>query len=990
MQKIIDHKILVLGALNLVSMCALAQERPNVIFIMADDLGFGDLECYNGKESTPHINEFARQGCLFTNAYAVASTSTPSRYSFLTGKYSWREKNTGIATGDAGMIISPETFTVADLFSQAGYVTAAFGKWHLGLGSKTGQQTWNTELDQGLTDLGFDDWHIMAATADRVPCVYIRGNSERGGRKINHGRVVNLDPKDPIRVSYTQSLGDSTWFEYPNAVKLAPRAKNDHHGATIVDSIPRIGHMIGGYAARWKDENIADTIVGNAINFIRARATAKEPFFVYMATNDIHVPRWPHDRFRGKSKMGLRGDAIMAFDWSVGKIMEALKELNIDDNTLVIISSDNGPVLDDGYDDRAEPLAQAAGHLISGGLRGGKYTSFEGGTRVPFLVRWPACVPQGKISQAMVSQVDFLGTMADLLHEKVPVGQAMDSQRETASWLGQDLEKGRDYILETTNERKVSVRTRDWKYIHTGELYKMSEAELHDDYTPIYTPVEVTNVASENEAQVRVMKKIIADEVAKAEQIQILEDAEKLLEAVKPSNVIVSELTRVDSLTRVHGLPGTPEGTQIHFKSEKVLLQIPTDIIRLTFTSTNTHPEGQMNPNKAFCPVGLAELQILDEQGEVLPLNVADFTTNNQETTEGPLSGICDGNKDTYWHSTWSEATESKPYLEIKLPKKMTTFQFSYISKHMANVPQSILVSSVKQHTEQVPGLDLPQSYLDTLQYEYDRMSEHFGEPGFVSSLNEIVLQIQTYINYKERLESNDLPVDDVLAETDLAYLTTDELNFIRTTVESVEDFEADGEKFKKIEDFLQPEPGCRYFLLNKKTNMYAGMQSSANSQRKATVTPNDPNFLWEFVYDETTRAYLLCNVNLNKPVCRKDSKETIFAKDRESADRWSVVPRKDKYYNIRIVSSSIASDRDCLNDNGQTVNAYSDEEDLSTSWKIIKVKNAETGIEQVTSGSENNRRSEVSSVYKINGQRVMTTDRGVYIVNGKKIFFSE
>ena len=496
------QKKMMLGALSLVSASVWSQQRPNVIFIMADDLGYGDLECYQGKEKTPHINAFASEGCQFMDAYAVASTSTPSRYSFLTGRYSWRENNTRIAPGDAGMIVSPDAFTVADVFSKAGYRTAAFGKWHLGLGSRTGEQTWNTELDLGLSELGFDDWQIMAATADRVPCVYIRGNSEKGGRRINHGRVVNLDPSDPIRVSYAQSLGDSTWFDYPNDVKLAPKAPKDHHGATIVDSIPRIGHMTGGYAARWKDENIADTIVGNTIDFIRSQAGSGEPFFVYMATNDIHVPRWPHARFRGKSKMGLRGDAILAFDWSVGQIMKTLKELHLDENTLVIISSDNGPVLNDGYADEAEPLAKAVGHKISGGLRGGKYTSYEGGTRVPFLVRWPGKVPQGTVSKALVSQIDFLATMGDLLQIDIPQDQAIDSKGYCDAWLGKDLEHGRDFILEATNNRRVSVRTKDWKYIPTGELYQMSEPETK-------------NVAAEHPDQVKALKKLIADEAAR-------------------------------------------------------------------------------------------------------------------------------------------------------------------------------------------------------------------------------------------------------------------------------------------------------------------------------------------------------------------------------------------------------------------------------------------------------------------------------------------
>ncbi len=968
------------GVMAFAACTALAQQRPNVIFIMADDIGYGDLECYNGKETTPHVNEFARQGCLFTDAYAVASTSTPSRYSFLTGKYSWREANTGIATGDAGMIISPETFTVADLFSKAGYCTAAFGKWHLGLGSTTGAQSWNTELDQGLTELGFDDWHIMAATADRVPCVYIRGNSEKGGRKVNHGRVVNLDPKDPIRVSYTQAIGDSTWFQFPDAVKLAPRAQNDHHGATIVDSIPRIGHMTGGYAARWKDENIADTIVANTIGFMREKAAAGEPFFIYMATNDIHVPRWPHKRFRGKSKMGLRGEAIMAFDWSVGQIMDALKALNIDDNTLVIISSDNGPVLDDGYADRAEPLAQAAGHLISGGLRGGKYTAYEGGTRVPFLVRWPGHVPQGTLSKALVSQVDFLGTMAELLGEDIPAGQGMDSRKEASAWLGKDLENGRDYVLETTNNRKVSVRTHEWKYVHTGELYKMNETELHDEYTPLYTPTEATNVAANCPEQVIEMKNIITEEAAKAE---VLDAAKELLDATKPSDITVSELTRVDSLTTADGLPGTQTGTQFRFSSKLMTLDEHTNIIRLTFTSTNTHPKGQQNGNKAYCPVGLAELGIVNESGDTLKLESSNFFTNNQEQTEGPITGICDGDVSTYWHSTWSQATTDKPYLEIRLSQTVSGFKFYFVSKHAANVPQSILISSVKQHTESVPGLQLPQSYVDTLQSAYALYAAHLGDTQQATTLNTVVSNIKTFLSYRERIASGDFLVDNAQATNDLAYLTTEEMDFIRTTVDEAKDYAADCERFKHIESFFLPETDSYYALYNKKTKMYAGMQTAENSSRRDAITDNDTYYFWIFKGDDQNGKYWLYNTGLQQPVSRKDSRESVFAKNLDAADRWILVPRDGGYFNIKIASSEIVSDRDCLNDNGQTVNAYSDDDDPSTFWQIRKKGEVVSGITPVNQ----NGKMPPTSVYNLKGQRVTDTSRGIYIVNGEKVF---
>ena len=181
-----NHLLWLAAGMTSLSLAARAQQsqRPNVIIIYADDLGYGDLSCYGAtRVSTPHIDQLAAEGCRFTNAHAVAATSTPSRYSLLTGEYSWRREGTDIARGDAGMIIRPEQYTMADLFRNAGYATGAFGKWHLGLGDKTGKQDWNAPLPTGLADIGFDYSYIMAATADRVPCVF-----------IENGQVANYDP----------------------------------------------------------------------------------------------------------------------------------------------------------------------------------------------------------------------------------------------------------------------------------------------------------------------------------------------------------------------------------------------------------------------------------------------------------------------------------------------------------------------------------------------------------------------------------------------------------------------------------------------------------------------------------------------------------------------------------------------------------------------------------------------------------------------------
>lgn len=427
-------------------MLAQQLDKPNVVVIMADDVGYGDLSCNGGKTvSTPNVERLANSGVRFTDAHAVAATSTPSRYSFLTGHYSWRRKDTGIAPGDAGMIIRPEQYTVADLFAENGYATCAIGKWHLGIGDKTGEQNWNEKITPNLSDIGFGHSYIMAATADRVPCVY-----------IENGKVANYDVSEPIEVSYSAPFpGIPTGKDNP---ELLYNLKPSHgHDQAIVNGISRIGYMKGGGKALWKDEFIADSIASHAVDFIKAHKD--EPFFLYCATNDIHVPRFPNERFRGKSDMGYRGDAILQFDWTVGQVLDALEKLGLTENTLVILTSDNGPVVDDGYKDRAVELLGE--HRPWGPYRGSKYSNFEAGTRVPFVVSWPGKVKKG-VSSALISQIDFLGTMAEMLGVTLNEEQKKDSEGYLKSWLGKS-KKGRDYVVESAGS--LSVSDGEWKYI---------------------------------------------------------------------------------------------------------------------------------------------------------------------------------------------------------------------------------------------------------------------------------------------------------------------------------------------------------------------------------------------------------------------------------------------------------------------------------------------------------------------------------------------
>jgi len=448
--KKINPVILSLSLAIPTAMQAQKNELPNVVLIYADDIGYGDLQCYGAKNvETPNVNRLADNGIRFTNAYSAASVSTPSRYGLLTGEYPWRREGTNVANGDASMIIKPEQLTVADIFKQAGYKTAAIGKWHLGLGDENGRQDWNKKIEPNLDDIGFDYSYIMAATADRVPCVF-----------IENGMVADYDSTSPIYVSYNQNFeGEPTGRENPELLYNLKHTIG--HDQSIVNGIGRIGYMKGGGKALWKDENIADSITVHAVSFINENK--EKPFFLYFATNDVHVPRFPHERFRGMTGMGMRGDAIAQFDWCVGEIIKTLEENDLLDNTLIILSSDNGPVLNDGYDDRAEELLN--GHDPMGGLRGGKYSCYEAGTRVPFIVHYPKEIKEGKVSEALVSQIDFLEVMANLINISEYKNLSPDGiGKELDTWLGKD-KKGRRYVIQMAQNQNLSYRTRKWKYI---------------------------------------------------------------------------------------------------------------------------------------------------------------------------------------------------------------------------------------------------------------------------------------------------------------------------------------------------------------------------------------------------------------------------------------------------------------------------------------------------------------------------------------------
>jgi arylsulfatase A-like enzyme len=424
--------------------------HPNIIIILADDLGYGDVGCYGAtKVSTPNIDQLARGGLRFTDAHCTAATCTPSRYSILTGQYSFRNPKAVILNATAPMLMGPNDPSVPAMLKQAGYATGLVGKWHLGVGD--GKVDWNGTIAPGPDETGFDYCFYFAATPDRVPCVYIE----------NH-QIVNLTSSDPLSINYQHKIGtDPTGLDHPELLRYPA---NRQHSGTIVDHISRIGFMAGGHSAWWVDENMADLFESKAEGFIAQNKN--RPFFLYYAPNNVHVPRAPNGRFLHTSACGIRGDSIEELDAMVGKLMADLKSQNLLDHTLIIFSSDNGPIFDDGYSDGS--IREANGHQPAGPFRGGKFQIYEGGTRIPFIVSWPGKVAPG-VSTALVSQVDLFASLADLVGTPQAAAARPDSVDILPALLGTS-KIGLQTMMEQAVHR-LALRDGPWKYIPAGADY---------------------------------------------------------------------------------------------------------------------------------------------------------------------------------------------------------------------------------------------------------------------------------------------------------------------------------------------------------------------------------------------------------------------------------------------------------------------------------------------------------------------------------------
>ncbi|QBY04247.1 arylsulfatase [Thalassotalea sp. HSM 43] len=469
-----------------VEVVAKEQKRlPNVIIFYIDDLGYGDLSSYGASGvQTPEIDRIANKGIRFTDGHSSAATCTPSRYSLLTGEHGFRNK-AKILKGDAPALIQPGKPTLASMLKKAGYTTGVVGKWHLGLGN--GNVNWNEAIKPGPLEIGFDYSFLLPATGDRVPTVYVE----------NH-HVVDLDKNDPITVSYKKKVGDRpTGYENPELLRYVA---DKQHNETIVNGVSRIGHMAGGESALWTDEDFATVFTDKAIEFMQANKD--QPFFLFKSYHDIHVPRLPNDRFKDKSTMGVRGDAIAQMDWMTGRVIREVERLGLAEDTLIIFSSDNGPVLFDGYQDSAIELL--GDHKPAGPFSGGKYSRLEAGTRVPTIAYWPGTItPQ--VNDALVSQMDIYRSLATLVGVDVAQDEAVDSLDQLPVWLG-ETDKGRIDLLEESLSN-VALRHNNYKFIPGSEQkprfikskkIRGGYQKQHQLYDLNLDPGENNNIAKQN------------------------------------------------------------------------------------------------------------------------------------------------------------------------------------------------------------------------------------------------------------------------------------------------------------------------------------------------------------------------------------------------------------------------------------------------------------------------------------------------------------
>ncbi len=465
--------------------------RPNIVIILADDLGYGDIGAFNPKSRvpTPHVNRLAREGVRFTDAHSNSSVCTPTRYGLLTGRYAWRTNLTrGVLWGEGDPIVEPGRLTLASMLKERGYATAVIGKWHLGLGwaakpGATPSTRTRNEIEwidytkpyaNGPTTLGFDRFFGITASLDMPPYVYLDGDRVAAQPTT---RLPGVPEGDPA-------------FYRPGV------ASPGFHPASVLRDVTT-----------------------RAVDYIGAHApdSGRRPFLLYLALAAPHTPVMPTAEFRGRTGIGVYGDFVAETDAAVGRVLEALDKAGVAHSTLVLFASDNGPAPLGGISEAA-----SHGHDASGGWRGVKAGLYEGGHRVPFVIRWPGVAPAGRTSARLVCTTDVVATIADVAGAQLPRDAAEDSISFAANVRNpaDGAERTPALILHSQNG-SFAVRQGRWKLILTlgtgadndppadpVAARGLAPVQLYDLEAD---PKETTNLASKEPAVVRRLEARLAD-----------------------------------------------------------------------------------------------------------------------------------------------------------------------------------------------------------------------------------------------------------------------------------------------------------------------------------------------------------------------------------------------------------------------------------------------------------------------------------------------
>ncbi len=472
--KIRQYIFIILSGLLLSVGCKEKKRNPNVVIILADDLGYGDPQVYNdaSKIPTPHINQLAAEGMRFTDAHTPSSVCTPTRYGLLTGEYAWRTalKKSVLWMWDKPLI-APDQLTMPKMLKSKGYATACVGKWHLGW-------RWPSNEADGYMN-------------DTIPIGdYGLKGRNRLWEKIDFAKKLG---GGPLEAGFDYYFGDDvpnfapyTFFENDRLLQIPDRIKPDS--------------IYGGYgpmADGWQLEKVMPAITEKAVSYIEEQSKTEQPFFLYFALTAPHTPIAPTDQFKGKSKAGLYGDFVHQVDWTVGQVIKALKETGQYDNTLLVFTSDNGSPQRDGTN-MGGPIASVKkyGHNPSRPWRGMKSDAWEGGHRVPFIASWPAKIAANSVNDQLICLTDLITTVAELVDVPATARQSMVDSYDISSLLMGQQEPVRQHIVHHSGNGIFAVRKGSWKLI-LGKNSGGFSNNLKIPGIPVETPGQLYNLAND-------------------------------------------------------------------------------------------------------------------------------------------------------------------------------------------------------------------------------------------------------------------------------------------------------------------------------------------------------------------------------------------------------------------------------------------------------------------------------------------------------------